>query len=109
MKKCIPFKKCSTLEHSVAGWNDAVAEKHDMARSAFIDWMIAGKPRMGYEFDLMRHTRSKFKLALRYCKLNEESLRCDSLARDFLSKPGDFWKKVKKQSNSKNDKICKFC
>ena len=56
-------------------------------------------------FDLMRHTRSKFKLALRYCKLNEESLRCNSLARDFLSKPGDFWKKVKKQSNSKMTKF----
>ena len=44
---------------------------------------------------------SSWLFALRYCKLNEESLRYDSLARDFLSKPGEFWKRV----NSRRDKV----
>ena len=105
MRQHIPFKKCGKFEQCVAGWNEVVDDKHVAARSAFIDWVTMGKPRVGYEFELMKRTRAKFKLALRYCKFNEEMFRCNALARDFLSKSEDFWRKVRKSGNRKMTKF----
>lgn len=101
----IPVKKCKKSQFCVAGWNDMVEEKHVAARLAFVDWVNAGKPRYGYIFDIMKVTRAKFKLAFRYCKQNEDMLKCDAIAQDFLSRSGDFWKKVKKSTNSKMTKF----
>ena len=68
--KTIPIK-CQNLqsnEYIVPGWNDYVNDKHDTARAAFLDWVYCGKPRTGVTYNIMRRTRSQFKLALRYCK-----------------------------------------
>ena len=86
---------------SVAGWNDHVDDKQQAARAAFMDWVLDGKPRNGHTYELMKITRAKFKLALRYCRANEERLRCDALAHDHLSNSNNFWKQLKSQLTPK--------
>ena len=103
--RCIPPKRIMSSQVSVAGWNDHVDDKHQAARAAFMDWVLDGKPRNGHTYELMKITRAKFKLALRYCRANEERLRCDALAHDHLSNSNNFWKKVKKSANSKATKL----
>ena len=59
MRQHTPFKKCGKFEQCVAGWNEVVDDKHVAARSAFLDWVSIGKPRVGYEFELMKRTRGR--------------------------------------------------
>ena len=103
MYKCIPKKSIDRKRFNcIAGWNDLVGDKHETARRAFLDWVMAGKPRTGWIFDLMRRSRSQFKLALRSYKRNEEQFKAYALARDLLSNnSNEFWRKVKQVSCSK--------
>ena len=43
------------------GWNDYVYDSHKAARDSFVIWRGIGKPRQGYEFDMMRFSRAQFK------------------------------------------------
>ena len=65
-------KKIKAGEFSVAGWNDTVTDKHEAAHQAFLDWVSAGKLRTGHLGETMKSTGAQFKLALRYCRNNEE-------------------------------------
>jgi hypothetical protein len=47
----------------------------------------------------MKRTHAQFKLALCYCKNNEEMLRNNLLATNFLADKSKFWKNVKNASN----------
>jgi len=73
-------------QHVVAGWNDVVKDKHDVARAAFLDWVEDGKPRQGPLFFLMNRTRAAFKLAMRYCKQHETMIRADNLANSITDR-----------------------
>ena len=103
MHTFIPQRRLRFTEFSIAGWSDLVANKHEAARQGFCDWVVNGKPRTGYIHEIMKRTRAQFKLALRYCRNNEEMLYNDALAKDFLSKntSSNFWKNIKKKSNGK--------
>jgi hypothetical protein len=103
--QCIPSKCVKSSHFSVAGWNDFADEKHKAARNAFLSWVADGKPRHGYSYEIMKITRAKFKLAMRYCRSNEERLKSDALARDHLSNNSNFWKRVKNEANSKATKF----
>lgn len=96
---CIRNRVYKSSEYCVACWNDLVAEKHAAARTAFLEWTTLGRARTGLEYQMMKRTRAQFKLALRYCKGNEEQLQCDALAQDYLNNNDDFWKKVKVMTN----------
>ena len=102
----IPSRRSSAQTmFNVPGWNDYVRDKHCEARCAYRDWMADGKPRFGYSFYHMQKTRASFKLALRYCRQNEEQLRADICASNLSKKdPVKFWQSVKKISNSKATK-----
>ena len=107
-KRCIPGKLStgSKCDHVVPGWNDYVKEKHDLARNAFLEWKFLGKPHQGPCHYLMKTTRARFKLALRYCKQHEDMLRADALASSLNCKQHDkFWKFVNKFNNSKATKF----
>jgi hypothetical protein len=97
--RCIPTRRCKRSDFCVSGWNELVADKHAVAREAFLEWVLIGRPRVGWEFEMMKRTRAQFKLALRSCRQNEEQLRCDALAKDYLHHSGDFWRKVKLSTN----------
>ena len=93
----------------VPGWNDYVSEKHILAREAFEDWVYCGKPRQGAEFFLMRKYRASFKLALRYCRQNEERIRADTCASHLTNKNFDkFWKCINKMNNGKATKYANY-
>ncbi len=88
--------------HNIPGWNDYVDEKHGEARSAYLEWIVAGKPRQGISFVLMNKTRAAFKLSLRYCKQHEDMMRADSYAKSLTSKDfKSFWSGIHKNSNAK--------
>ena len=99
--KFIPTKSIKSSEYTVAGWNDLVNDKHEAAREAFLQWVAMGKPKTGYVCEMMKRTRAQFKLALRYCKNQEETLRCNAMARKVLSSNTQFWKDVKNASRCK--------
>ena len=45
-----------------------IEDKGEATRAAFLEWVIADKPRSGSTHQLLCRTRSSFKLALRYCR-----------------------------------------
>ena len=78
------------------GWNDHVYDSHTAARDSFAIWRGIGKPRQGYEFDMMRLSRAQFKYALRSAKQQEGTLRRESLAKKLaLSQPNKFWQEIR--------------
>ena len=85
----------------IPGWNDYVKDKHSEARNAFLDWVLMGKPRYGPAYHWMRKTRSQFKLALRYCRQHEDSIRCDFAAASLANKDyNKFWSSIRKTNNN---------
>ena len=69
---------------------------------AFLDWVAAGKPHHGMLNEIIRRTRSQFKLALRYCKQLEMTLRADALAITLCQiEYRKFWKSVNRSNNNK--------
>ena len=102
--RCIPMRRCKRSDFCVSGWNELVADKHAVAREAFLEWVLIGRPRVGWEYEMMKRTRAQFKLALRICRQNEDQLRCDALAQDYLHNSDDFWKKVKLSTNGRMTK-----
>jgi hypothetical protein len=103
-KKFIPIKRVKANAFTVAGWNDIVSDKHDAARQAFLDWVFVGKPRFGHTYEIMKRSRAQFKLALRFCKNNEEMLQNNLLASNVVADKSKFWKNVKNISNCKVSK-----
>jgi hypothetical protein len=89
-------------DHIVPGWNDTVAEKHALARTALHEWCLRGKPKFGLVFSDMCRTRAQFKSAFRYCKQHEDQLKADKCVQclDFGDAKG-FWNNVHNMSNSK--------
>ena len=61
-----------------------VKDLHSTARSDYVDWKDAGKPRSGAPCSNMRRSRLKFKYALRQlCKRNEDAFRADEYAKSL--------------------------
>ena len=80
----------------VPGWNEFVRDAHHTAREAFLSWRAHGSPRQGHLAENMRRERARFKLALRWCRAHEQSLRAQSLADKLAA--GDstnFWRELK--------------
>ena len=91
---------------SVPGWTDYVADKHDVAKNAFKEWVYAGKPRSSAVFSEMSQTRAAFKLALRYCRRHADQLKADGMAKDLLQQNSNnkFWKNVSRINAQKINK-----
>ena len=99
---CIPINNHRNTDYNVPGWNTYVAEKHEIARNAYLYWRESGKPRFGYCFENMKQTRAHFKLALRHCRDNVEEMKANACAEAlFDTEPHKFWQNVNKISNSK--------
>jgi len=49
-------------------------------------WVDSGRPRFGYDFDVMKRTRALFKLAWRHCKNNIENLKLMPVLKAYLTK-----------------------
>ena len=77
----IPSSKSSDCrDYIVPGFNDYVKDLHSTARSDYVAWRDAGRPRSGAPCSNMRRSRLKFKYALRQCKRNEDAIRSDQYA-----------------------------
>jgi exonuclease III len=81
----------------VLGWNDVCKEAHNLARTAFLVWVQASKPKHGPLYEDMRIKRSQFKHTLRQCRQDNNIKTRNSLAEKFLKKDSrSFWKEIKK-------------
>ena len=98
----IPSRSRQVTEFNVPGWNTFVAEKHDIAREAYLEWLHYGKPKFGFHFDNMKRSRSLFKLALRYCRNHIDQMKADACADSVFDQDSrKFWSNVYKISNNK--------
>ena len=89
------------VKRHVPGWNECVKELHSQARDAFLLWRRCSSPRSGMIYDVMRQSRSRFKLALRKCRADRDKHMSDSLATKLLkNNTKEFWDEVKKVSSS---------
>lgn len=89
-------------QHVIPGWNDLVADAHATARNHYIVWRNSGRPRHGPEFLAMSITRRQFKLALRRCRVHEERLREEALARSLSQNDcKTFWKQISAANNAR--------
>jgi len=89
-------------QFTTPGWSDYVADKHDPARSAFLDWVYEGKPRHGPSYEFMYRTGATFKYALRFCRRHEEQMKADACAQSVCeTNPVQFCRNVSKISNQK--------
>ena len=86
----IPSKKsseCRNYIHVVHGFNDYVKDLHySVARSDYVVWRDAAKPRSGTPCSNMRRSRLQFKYAHRQCKMNEDAISADKYAKLLLDK-----------------------
>jgi len=74
-----------------------------LARDAYLAWIAAGKPRLGPEHLLMTRTRARFKLALRFCKQHEDTVRAIMYASSLSDKDyNKFWRDIRKSGNDKS-------
>jgi len=102
----IPVKAYKNGANNIPGWNDVGSDKHKIAREAFLDWVYLGKPRQGAAFIYMKRKRASFKLALRYCRQQEEYLCADACAKELCNKNyRPFWNNISKMNNSKATKF----
>lgn len=101
---CLPARRLHPMrDYAVPGWNDIVRDKHRLARNAFLAWAAAGKPKSGPEHWLMSQTRSQFKLALRYCKQHEDTMRANMFASSLATKDyNKFWKDIRQTNNDRS-------
>ena len=78
-----------------SGWDDHVSELHHNARYGYLTWRNNSKPRHGPEYEDMKLSRARFKLALRKCRRNEELIIADAMANELKKNEcAGFWKEV---------------
>jgi len=81
----IPLSYIGSSKFNIPGWTDYVSHKHDMARDAFLEWIVAGKPRSGLIYLRMYRTRAAFKQAFGFCHKQNEQIKADACARSCIN------------------------
>ena len=88
----------------VPGWNQHCKELYAIARKKYKIWNNGGRIRLGYNYEQMKISRSDFKLALKQCKRERESLKKIKLQQSFQYKDKkSFWRDVKNLKNNKTE------
>jgi hypothetical protein len=54
---CLPVRHVNVMRDCHTWMNDIVSDKHATARDVFLDWAMAGKPRQGHVYMLMKQTQ----------------------------------------------------
>ena len=86
----------------VPGWNEYLKELHAEAREYFLCWVSCDRPKQGPIFKDMTQSRAQFKAALRQCLKDESRAKCDSIAKQYVTRnTTDFWKEVNNLQNAK--------
>ena len=96
------FGTCRRKFKPIPGWSEYVAESHSIAREAFLSWRMEGSPREGQVALYMRQTRARFKMALRWCKQQEQQLRARALGESMAcGNFNEFWDRIKSFNKKK--------
>ena len=67
--------KLKTPFKQIAGWSEICDELHSSARSAFLLWANAWKPRYGELFHIMRTTRAHFRHFVNVKLIDQDTLQ----------------------------------
>ena len=68
------------------GWTEFASDLYDTSRDIYFLWNDSGSPRQGELFDMKNRAKARFKGAMRFIRSHEDSLRKDSLAKNFYVK-----------------------
>ena len=71
---------------AVPGWNEYCKNLHSAARKVYLEWHCSGCIRSGILFDRLKLTRTKFKNALAFCKMNKMEILKSQIVANFKSK-----------------------
>ena len=94
-----PVKVKDGRDHIVPGFNEFL---HTAARTDYIAWRDASKPRSGLICSNVKRPRLKFKYALRQCKQNEDAIIANEHAKSLMNKDmKSFWRGIRKSNNSR--------
>ena len=75
------------VKHNIRpGWNEYVPKLHAEAKEAFNNWVTSGKARHGPECNRKKLVNVRFKYAVRFIKINEDSMRSNSKAKKLQQK-----------------------
>ena len=104
----LPIYKNNGKEHRVIGWNRYCKDFYTTAREDFLKWHQGGRIRSGELFEKMKASRTNFKNAIKFCRINEDLIRKENLLMKFNSRnKSSFWKEVK-QLNGTTSKIISY-
>ena len=92
---------CKRHRKSKPGWNMFCEEPIQKSIFWHKIWCDSGKPRSGIVAELMRKSRARYHLSVKYIRKHEKQIPAEKMAAGLLSKNGvDFWKEFKKHKPS---------
>ena len=94
-EQCIPQNR-PTRAKAIVGWHDQVEHHRQTAIFWHRIWVNCNRTLQGPVYEIMKKTRHEYHYSIRYCKLNEMSLKRKKLADNFKGKPNEFWQEVKR-------------
>jgi len=112
LKVCLNVGKCvlpsvgntgekPKSKQPLAGWDEYVADKKEIALLFHWLWKDAGKPRNGYLAHERRRTRAQYHYAICTLKKYQDALKSESMAQSMTNgNMRDFWKETKKMKGS---------
>ena len=78
--------------HDCMGLGVIADSQADTAGLLFLDWVAAGKPRVGALFDQMKYYKNQFKYAVMRLKRQSEQYRLEIIYDRLANGPSsDFW------------------
>ena len=69
------FIKTAEKNTRVIGWNCYCKDFYTTAREDFLKWHQGGRIRSGELFEKMKASRTNFKNAIKFCRINEDLIR----------------------------------
>ena len=89
-------------DYVVPGFNEFLKELRTAARTDYIAWKHAARPRSGLICSNMKRSRLKFKYALRQCKQNDDAIMANEHAKSLMNKDmNSFWSGIHTSNNSR--------
>ena len=96
-------ERTNTGSSNVPGWNEFVKDLYEESLFWHAAWVHQGRPHDGDFFEARKLARSRYHLAVRRCKNDEDKLRMERMAEALAANNSrNFWLEAKKFKGSSN-------
>ena len=96
-------ERANTGSSNVPGWNEFVKDLYEESLFWHSAWVHQGRPHDGDFFEARKLARSRYHLAVRRCKNDEDKLRMERMAEALVANNSrNFWLEAKKFKGSSN-------